>query len=319
MNQKDLIILNLEKLKKNYLGNDKKWNLRSLSIAIENIKNYNEEIISGDNMKNKIKGIGEKISKRIDEILKNGYLKELDSSDHVLNNSIENILQITGVGIVTAKKWVSLGITDIEKLKIAIKENKIKTTHHINIGIKYYEDLKKKIPKQEIDKINNFLSIIKETDNELIYEICGSYRRGLLESGDIDILISNPKFYINIDKKKYLQKIIKKLVDINFIIDKITLKGNTKFMGICKLNNSIPRRIDIRVVDYCSYYTSLLYFTGNKNFNIYLRNLALNNNYSINEYFITDNKNNTLISLNNEKEIFDILKIPYLIPSERNI
>jgi len=319
MNKKDLIVFNLEKLKKNYLGNDKKWNLRSLSIAIDNIKNYNEEIISGDQMKNKIKGIGEKISKRIDEILKNGYLKELDSSDNNINNSIENILQITGVGIVTAKKWVSLGITDIEKLKIAINENKIKTTHHINIGIKYYEDLKKKIPKQEIDKINDFLLIIKEIDNELIYEICGSYRRGLLESGDIDVLISNPKFYINIDKKKYLQKIVKKLVDINFIIDKITLKGNTKFMGICKLNNLIPRRIDIRVVDYCSYYTSLLYFTGNKNFNIYLRNLALNNNYSINEYFITDNTNNTLISLNNEKEIFDILKIPYLIPSERNI
>lgn len=319
MNKKDLIICNLEKLKKNYLGNDKKWNLRSLTIAIENIKNYNEEIISGDQMKNEIKGIGEKISKRIDEILKNGYLKELDFSDNQ-NNSIENILQITGVGMVTAKKWVSLGITNIENLKSAINENKIKITHHINIGIKYYEDLKKKIPRQEIDKINSFLSIIlKEIDNELIYEICGSYRRGLLESGDIDILISNPKFYINIDKKKYLQKIVKKMVDINFIIDKITLKGNTKFMGICKLNNSISRRIDIRVVDYCSYYTSLLYFTGNKNFNIYLRNLALNNNYSINEYFITDNTNNNLISLNNEKEIFDILKIPYLIPSERNI
>lgn len=317
MNKKDLIIFNLEKLKKNYLGNDKKWNLISLSKAIENIKNYNGEIISGDQMRNKIKGIGEKISKRIDEILKNGCL-ELDSSDDI-NNSIENILQITGVGIVTAKKWISLGITDIEKLKSAIKENKIKTTHHINIGIKYYEDIKKKIPKQEIDKINNFLLIIKEIDNELIYEICGSYRRGLLESGDIDVLISNPKFYINIDKKKYLEKIVKKLVDINFIIDKITLKGNTKFMGICKLNNSIPRRIDIRVVDYCSYYTSLLYFTGNRNFNIYLRNLALKNNYSINEYFITDNTNNTLISLNSEKEIFDILKIPYLIPSERNI
>jgi DNA polymerase (family 10) len=91
-------------------------------------------------------------------------------------------------------------------------------------------------------------------------------------------------------------------------------------MGVCKLENYIiPRRIDIRYVDYSSYYTSLLYFTGSKDFNIYLRNKALENNYSVNEYCLTNLNDNTIKILNNEKEIFDILKIPYLTPKERNM
>ena len=157
MNKKDLIIFNLEKLKKNYLGNDKKWNLISLLKAIENIKNYNGEIISGDQMRNKIKGIGEKISKRIDEILKNGYLSELENVNNNYEKYIENILNITGVGLVTAKKWISIGIKNIDDVKLAIKEKKIKTNHHIDIGIKYYEDLKQKIPRDEINDIKIIL------------------------------------------------------------------------------------------------------------------------------------------------------------------
>ena len=91
-------------------------------------------------------------------------------------------------------------------------------------------------------------------------------------------------------------------------------------MGICLLNKyKIPRRIDIRIVHYNSFYTSLLYFTGNKNFNLYIRNKALNKNYSLNEYCLTDLNDNSIKYVNSEKEIFDLLKITYLNPCERNL
>ena len=78
MNRKDLIITNLENLKKNYQQDeDKKWNLRALSIAINAIKKYEGEIISGKHVQSELKGVGEKISKRIDEILETGTLSEL--------------------------------------------------------------------------------------------------------------------------------------------------------------------------------------------------------------------------------------------------
>jgi DNA polymerase beta len=330
MNKKQIIISKLEDLKKIYLQDEsKKWNLKALSNAINEIKKYNGDILSGEQLKNEIKGIGEKISKRINEILLTNDLKELKdlTPNQNPNLNIENILLITGVGPVRAKKWISMGIKDIDDVKKFLDEKKITSTHHIDIGIKYYYDFQKKIPRDEINKIKIFINdSIKKVDNNFVFEICGSYRRGNNESSDIDILISNPSDILisnpneNTHKCSNLQKIIKELIKRKFIIDKLTLEGNTKFMGVCKLENyTIPRRIDIRYVHYSSYYTSLLYFTGSKDFNIYLRNKALENNYSLNEYCLTNLNNNTITILNNEKEIFDIFKIPYLTPKERNM
>lgn len=318
MISKDLIISNLENLKAIYQKDaDKKWGLRALSIAINALKKYDGEIKSGTQLKNDVKGIGEKISKRIDEIIETGTLAELN--DNQEDNALSNLLLITGIGLVRANKWIGLGIKNIDDVREAVKDNKIKSTHHIDIGIKYYDDFQKRIPKDEIDKMNIFLkNNIKKIDSKLIFEICGSYRRGLLDSGDIDILISHENFYENIAEQKFLDKIVKNLKKNNFIIDSLTTKGNTKFMGVCKLEDGlIGRRIDIRMVDYKCYYTSLLYFTGSKDFNVYLRNIALANNYTLNEYSLTNLSSGLSTSLISEEEIFEIFKIPYVKPEDR--
>jgi DNA polymerase beta len=318
MDNKTLILSKLEDLKKIYqLDNDKKWNLRALSIAINAIKKYDKEIISGEILQKDLKGIGEKISKRIDEILKTGTLQELNNTDS--NNYLENILLITGVGNVRAKKWIELGCKNIDDVKNAISNGTIKSTHHIDLGIKYYYDFQQKIPRTEIDTIKTLLTnTIKKIDKYLIFEICGSYRRGASESGDIDVLISNPNYHSNIEEQKFLTKIVKELTKNKFIIGNLTSKGNTKFMGVCKLDNSnIARRIDIRVVDYKSFFTSLIYFTGSKNFNVIIRNKALEKNLSLNEYALTDLNDNSIKLLTSEEEIFHILDIPYLAPEER--
>jgi DNA polymerase beta len=318
MDKKTLIISKLEELKKIYqLDSEKKWNLRALSIALNSIKKYDKDIISGEILQKELKGIGDKISKRIDEILETGTLKELNNIES--NNYLENMLLITGVGNVRAKKWLELGCKNIDDVKNAINNGTIKTTHHIDLGIKYYYDFQKKIPRSEIDNIKILLNnIIKKIDKNLIFEICGSYRRGAIESGDIDILISHPNYYSNIDEQKFLAKIVKELTKIKFIIGNLTSKGNTKFMGVCKLENyNIARRIDIRVVNYNSFYTSLIYFTGSKNFNVIIRNKALEKNLSLNEYSLTDLNDNSIKLLTSEKEIFEILNIPYLSPEER--
>jgi len=329
INPNSKIIFYLEELKKIYkLDENKKWNLRALSKAIDEIKNYKKIITSGKELQKEIKGIGEKISLRIDEILNTGTLSELSNleqsnislKDTTSIVSIENLLSITGVGMTRAKKWLSLGIKNIDDV-IKARDNKIiNTTHHIDIGIKYYYDFMEKIPRFEIDIMKNILTHeILKIDKYLVFEICGSYRRGLLESGDIDILISHPNFINEISKQNFLKKIIKELKKCCFITDCLTNEGNTKFMGVCKIKESqYSRRIDIRVVDYECYFSALLYFTGSKNFNLFIRNKALEQKLSLNEYSLTSLNDNKKIFLNSEKDIFDILKISYMSPEERN-
>jgi len=339
MNKKEIIISNLNKLKNIYEKDpSKKWNLKALKNAIYEISKYNKEILSGTQLKNEINGIGEKIAIRIDEIISNGFLKEINEYENIIYNETKNpFIDITGVGDVRAKKWLEIGIKTIDELKEAINNKKIKSTHHIDIGLKYYNDFKQLIPREEIDIIKKIIKkVLKKYDKKYIFEICGSYRRGCSHSGDIDILIThatktNATKYEDIDENNinhlinienninHLINIVSHLKEINFITDELTINGNTKFMGVCKVKG-LPfyRRIDIRFVKYNSYYSSLLYFTGNKNFNIHIRKKALSLNMSINEYGIIDNTNNSVLSVYSEKELFNKINMNYIDPLNRN-
>jgi DNA polymerase lambda len=297
-----------------------KFKCKALSTAIPALKQYTQPIQYGKQAMNDIKGIGKGIADRIDEIINSGTLVELGVKNEKYE-SIDVIKSITGVGDVRAEKWYNLGLRSVEDVKRAILDKKITSTHHIDLGLKYYDDMKERIPRDEIEKIEKKIQkSLKKVDKNLIFQICGSYRRGLPTSGDIDLLVSNPKYVEHISNEKYLQKIVKKMSEDELLIDHLTEDGDTKYMGFCKLNSKgKARRIDIRVVDYVSYYAAVLYFTGSQHFNIEVRNKALEKGMSLNEYGLSKLDNKEKIFLKSEEELFTILGIPFKTPVERNI
>ena len=325
MDRKTLIISNLEKLKLFYLQDNanKKFQIIDLNKAISSIQSYTKEILSGTQLKTDISGIGDKISKRIDEILDpnfSGTLKELENQD-LKEDSYNELMSIYGVGNSRAKKWIEENnVRNIEDLKKEVSKGNIKITKNIETGLKYFDDLKQRIPREEIDVVKEIIQKeLKKINPQLLFEICGSYRRKNETSGDIDILISHPKYIDENKEYNFLNDILKNLRKLDLIVDDLTKNGIKKFMGICKVKPyNIARHIDILFVDYNSYYSSILYFTGSKNFNVYLRQKLLQKNMSLNEYCLKDLENNNIIYLTSEKEIFKIADIKYLEPHERN-
>ena len=325
MDRKTLIISNLEKLKLFYLQDNanKKFQIIALNKAISSIQSYTKEILSGTQLKTDISGIGDKISKRIDEILDpnfSGTLKELENQD-LKEDSYNELMSIYGVGNSRAKKWIEENnVRNIEDLKKEVSKGNIKITKNIETGLKYFDDLKQRIPREEIDVVKEIIQKeLKKINPQLLFEICGSYRRKNETSGDIDILISHPKYIDENKEYNFLNDILKNLRKLDLIVDDLTKNGIKKFMGICKVKPyNIARHIDILFVDYNSYYSSILYFTGSKNFNVYLRQKLLQKNMSLNEYCLKDLENNNIIYLTSEKEIFKIADIKYLEPHERN-
>ena len=323
MELKKKILDNLNKLKISYYNeSDKKWQIKALSNAINNIEKYENNIISGDDLKNNIKGIGTKIATYIDEIIEYGFIKNLENKN-IEEDSYNKFMKITGVGQAKSKEWINKGIKNIDELKKEIKNNNITITNNIELGLKYYDDLNIRIPRNEIDVLKKIIEkILKNINQDLLFEICGSYRRNNKDSGDIDFLITHQKYNSdlkNFNKFNFLKEILKKLKDEKIIVDEMTKNSTKKFLGMCKIPNfDTVRRIDILFIDYKSYYNSLLYFTGNKYFNLYLRNKCLEKNYSLNEYYLKNLNNDEKIYLQNEKQIFEILDIKYLTPEERN-
>lgn len=299
-----------------YYETDKslKWKKLALQKALTNIINHPHQIISGDYAKQNIANIGTGIASRIDEILSTNSLEEIQNNSlNPSNDAKTELKRITGVGDTRVNKWIEQGIYTINDLKQQVANGKVKLTHHIMIGLKYVFDFEQPIPRNEIDDINKFLNdFYSKLDKNIIFNICGSYRRGLSTSGDIDILLSH-KNNVN-----YLKHTISELTKKGFIIDNLTENGDKKYMGVCKIN-SLARRIDIRYIEYESYYPALIYFTGSKNFNVKIRKDALKKNLSISEYGIKNSKTNEVLLFHSEEDFFKYIDLDFINPCDRNI
>lgn len=213
-----------------------------------------------------------------------------------------------------------------------------KLNHHQLTGVKYFYDIAEKIPRNEVAKIETLLKTMAKNMNEkIIITCCGSYRRGRERSGDVDTLMCHPDLLTKDDIENYfkfkdniLQIFVDMLTDYGFISDHLTEGGTSKYMGLCKLKNEkykIHRRIDIRFVPYNSYGSALLYFTGSKNFNTDIRSRAIKMGYMLSEYGLFKNIKDSngkrskgeQIPTHNEEDIFNILKMSYKTPKERDI
>ena len=200
-----------------------------------------------------------------------------------------------------------------------MRERKDEVLNNIQkIGLKYYEDILLRIPRDEIVNYEKVIQILfDEIKNETsTFEIVGSYRRGAKTSGDIDIIISDKN-----NDKSIFKKFIDILIESKLLIE-ILSRGNKKCLAISKLKGLPARRIDFMYSPPDEYPFALLYFTGSKEYNTVMRRRALDMGYTMNEHGFSimsgKNKLNKLNKIfNSEKEVCDFLKIEYKEPTER--
>lgn len=356
MVNKNIIIdefkLLVKKLKNDLTLADKEKNainfkIRNFIKVIKSLENYTEDTITSSEQVKDLDGIGKGTLTRIDEIIKTGKLAEghieIKSEDSFKAQIIDDLITITGIGPAKALELYNKNITleillnEYKNNKIKIEENEILNTltHHQMIGLKYYKQFQKRIPREKISKIDTKIQKLllkfkknnKITD-DIIAIICGSYRRGATDSGDIDLLISGQP-----ESGFDLIEFVKFLTEEGLIIDYLTEKGTTKFMGV----SLGGYRIDIRFILKESFGAALMYFTGSKTFNTLVRAEALRQGYTLEEYGLyplikdKDDKKKVghshqhlkgeRIPCPSEEYIFDILHInkKYLDPLNRDL
>jgi DNA polymerase beta len=290
---------------------------RAYQKAQETIMNYPCDIVGVEQLKGQ-PGIGPTITEKLEEYVNTGTLKVIEREK---NNPVNTLGDIYGVGPKKAKEMVDKGITSVAQLRE-------KQDLHLNdvqrVGLKYYEDILQRIPRQEIDE---YKTIFNESfskvagSNEDRFEIVGSYRRGALTSGDIDVIITSENSSVF---KGFIDLLIKEK-----IIIEVLSRGSTKCLVICKLTpESVARRVDFLYTNQQEYPFSILYFTGSKIFNTVMRGKALEKGFTFNEhgmYSLVEKEgkkgNEKGPRVNNifkdEKDIFDFLDLQYKRPEER--
>ncbi|CAB3223495.1 unnamed protein product [Arctia plantaginis] len=312
------VLLDLAEYEKNVTRNVHKYNAYKKAAVV--LSTLDHKIQSGDEAK-KLKGIGDKIAKKLDEFNETGKLKKLESIN--LNENVKSInilTRVSGIGPVKAADLVRSGIKTIEDLK----NNEDKLNHHQRIGLKYFADFEKTIPRNEIQEIEVLIkTLVYKISKKFSVTICGSYRRGKAASGDIDALITHPKITLkqnrNKNEKYTLEKIVENLEGL--VIDTISV-GETKFMGVCILRGLPARRLDIRLIPLEQFYCAVLYFTGSDVFNKQMRAHALEKGFMLNEYSLrhigVTGVPGEPVPISSEEDIFAYIDFPYKQPNERN-
>lgn len=306
-----IIINEFEKMKKKLYSENDLFRFRAYDNAIQIIKdNFSNTIITSGEQLRPYKGIGKKIQDKIDEIIEFGYLKDNKQNK---KNIHQTISKVYGIGPSVAKKLVETkkikSIQDLIRRKNELQENgKPLLNNKMKLGLKYYDIELKRIPRSEMIKHETFL--LNEFNHLFpkdILQMVGSYRRKKKDSGDIDVLISSDT--------SILKSFIHHLRKINYLIDDFAL-GNKKYLGICKLDNGEPRRIDILYTSPKEFPFALLYFTGSDRFNKGMRLYAKQLGYRLSEHGIVD-KTNIFHSFEKEEDIFRFLDIQYIKPEDR--
>ena len=128
-------------------------------------------------------GIGKTILAKFNEFAATGKLKVLEKAE---GDPVYLFPKIYGIGPKKAKQLVAEGITSIADLRK--RQDEVLNPTQI-AGLKYFEDIQKRIPRAEIneykDVLEDVFSKLKHKGSN--FEIVGSYRRGAANSGDIDI------------------------------------------------------------------------------------------------------------------------------------
>ncbi|TEY74208.1 hypothetical protein BOTCAL_0075g00100 [Botryotinia calthae] len=331
----------LSRMKDYYERIGDQWRTRSYMQACGQLKNqptlirtFSEAIV--------IPKIGQRIAKKIEEIVLTGRLRRLDHAEAEPDDEILKIFMgIYGVNYKLASKWISQGHRSFADLK-----NNIKLTPSQQIGIEHYDDLQLRIPRHEIEQLGKFIADTTKTiDPEIEITIGGSYRRGAKTSGDIDIIISKPHTTKTTQLTPFLSSLVKSLTASHFLTAALAVPHNnegSKWHGCCVLPSSSfashppdPwRRIDFLLVPASEIGAALLYFTGDDIFNRSMRLLAGRKGMRLNQRGlyrdvmrggmkggkwesrkkVTDG---TLVEGRDERAIFEALEVPWREPWER--
>jgi len=256
-------------------------------------------------------GVGESIAEKIIEYLKTGKIKELEELKREVPVDVETLTNIEGVGPKTVYKlYKALGIKTLEDLERACKEHKIrrlpgfgaKSEEKILKGIEFFKQSGKRFILGFIfpivEELTNYL---KESGLAKEVVTAGSYRRKKETVGDIDILAIS-------DKPEKLMNYFVSFPEVDYIYG----QGPTKTM--VRLKNGLD--VDLRVVPEESFGAALAYFTGSKEHNIQMRELAIKRGWKLNEYGLFD-KNEKMIAGRTEEEIYSALDLEWIPPEMR--
>jgi len=269
----------------------------------------------------KIPGIGKGIGEALRELLSTGVVADFEEIKDQVPDGIVAMMQIPDMGPKKAKRlWEELDITDVEQLKVAATNGELRVLK--GFGAKTETKILKNIELlaqrgDDRTPIGEALPLAQTlvagletalpTGTIQRLEVAGSLRRWRETIGDMDILAVSQQ----------PAQVMEAFQQLPLVSD-VAASGETKSSVIL----TTGLQVDLRVVEASQWGAALQYFTGSKEHNVPIREIAQKQGWSLNEYGLTatgkgDMPEGDQRFFTEEEELYAFLGLNWVAPEMR--
>ena len=247
-------------------------------------------------------------------VINTGKIAALEELRAKVPPELPGLLRLPGVGPKTvALMWKEAHVTDMASLAEAVKDGRLEKLH--GMGAKKIQQIAESMEfvasaagrtplGLALPMAQRLAEVVAALDRAQQVSPAGSVRRGRETVGDLDILCQA-------DSAKAEALIQAFVASPEAGIVKVLGAGGTK--ASVRLEHDV--QADLRVVPAESYGAALQYFTGSKEHNIRLRELAVKKGWKLNEYGLFEGDRR--LAGATEQEVYQRLGLAYVPPELR--
>ncbi len=269
-----------------------------------------------------IPGIGEASAKKIAEFIATGHVKEHQELLAAVPPGLLGVLRVQGLGPKRVRTlWQEGGVDSIQTLRAKLADGSLqglpgmgaKTLQNIGESLQFLDSTRGRVRLGEAMPVAlAFVALLQQVKGTQRISHAGSLRRGKETIGDIDLVASAAH-------PEALHEAMRTAPGVSAVL----VSGATK----TSVRTDFGIQVDLRTVHDDQYGAALLYFTGSKEHNIRLRELAQKKGWRLNEYgLFPDDPANPVaphergvapIAARDEQEIYQALGLWWMPPELR--
>ena len=290
------------------------FKIRAYRRAAMNLESLTEEIeaVAGRGGLTEIAGIGKDLAAKIEQALETGRIEYLEELRREIPRGVVELMAIPGVGPKTAKLLFDrLQVDSVEKLESLAQEGKLlglpgikqKTVENIVKGIQVVKKGRERmLLGQALPLAREIVWILEKLPAVREISMAGSLRRMRETVRDFDLLITSTK----------PAKVMGTFTSLPQVAE-VLVHGETK----ATIRHREGIQVDLRVVEPECFGAALQYFTGSKEHNIRVRELASRKGLKVSEYGVFNEATGKRIAGATEEEVYRAIGLPYIPPELR--
>jgi DNA polymerase (family 10) len=278
----------------------------------EQPRGVRDMVANGDDL-TELPGIGADLARSITQLVQDGQFPELEAIKQQIDPGVRGIMRIPGLGPKRVRKLHDdLGIRNVDELQAAVSANQLAGVS--GLGQKLQDQIAQSLERGRTKKARRLLidadpvaldlqDYLRGIPGVIEANVAGSWRRRRETVGDLDAVASSDDPPRAVDAFTEWTPIAE-----------VVSHGETRSSVV--LHNGLA--VDFRAVEPVHYGAAMIYFTGSRDHQLVLRNMAIDRGWKMNEYAVYASPEETeIIASRTEAEVYAAFGLEWIPPELR--